>query len=172
MPRMLGRMVVLAALLLVGGLVVRVVWEPSFDEPAFAQDVLNCDQFNSQADAQAFLRRHPSDPSRLDEDDGQDDGIACEVTDYPDSTRDERPVLPGTTTGGTTTGGTTTGGTTTGGTTGGTTTGGTTTGGTPIDHGPGNLFNSGGSPHGPVPLMPDGGCPVEDPIERGNLCYR
>src|SRR5215216_1922179 len=146
MPRMLWRMVVLVALLLVGGLVVRVVWEPSFDEPAFAQDVLNCDQFNSQADAQAFLRRHPSDPSRLDEDDGQDDGIACEVTDFPDSTRDERPVLPGTTTGGTTTGG-------------------TTTGGTPIDHGPGNLFNSGGSPHGPVPLMPDGGCPVEYPIE-------
>src|SRR5829696_5189121 len=143
MPRILWRMVVLVALLLVGGLVVRVVWEPSFDEPAFAQDVLNCDQFNSQADAQAFLRRHPSDPSRLDEDDGQDDGIACEVTDYPDSTRDERPVLPG-----------------------------TTTGGTPIDHGPGNLFNSGGPPYGPVPLMPDGGCPVEYPHEHEDACYR
>jgi endonuclease YncB( thermonuclease family) len=106
----------------------------------------------------------------------------------------------GTTTGGTTTGGTTTGGTTTGGTTtGGTTTGGTTAGGTATGGsatggsatggsatgrttagrttagrtttGP-NLFNAGGPENGPVPLMPDGGCPVEYPVERDDLCYR
>jgi hypothetical protein len=96
----------------------------------------------------------------------------------------------GTTTGGTTTGGTTTGGTTTGGTTtGGTTTGSTTAGGTATGGSATgrttagrttagrttagtNLFNAGGPENGPVPLMPDGGCPVEYPVERGDLCYR
>jgi endonuclease YncB( thermonuclease family) len=101
----------------------------------------------------------------------------------------------GTTTGGTTTGGTTTGGTTTGGTTtGGTTTGSTTAGGTATGGSAtggsatggsatggttagrtttgSNLFNAGGPENGPVPLMPDGGCPVEYPVERGDLCYR
>jgi endonuclease YncB( thermonuclease family) len=101
----------------------------------------------------------------------------------------------GTTTGGTTTGGTTTGGTTTGGTTvGGTATGGSATGGSATGGsatgrttagrttagrttagrtttGP-NLFNAGGPENGPVPLMPDGGCPVEYPVERDDLCYR
>ena len=67
---------------------------------------------------------------------------------------------PCTTMGGTTTGGTTMRGTTTGGTTAGRTT-----------TGP-NLFNAGGPENGPVPLMPDGGCPVEYPTPRGDLCYR
>jgi endonuclease YncB( thermonuclease family) len=97
---------------------------------------------------------------------------------------------PCTTTGGTTTGGTTTGGTTTGGTTkGGATTGGTTAGGTATGGSAtggsatggttagrtttgSNLFNAGGPENGPVPLMPDGGCPVEYPTLRGDLCYR
>jgi endonuclease YncB( thermonuclease family) len=97
---------------------------------------------------------------------------------------------PCTTTGGTTMGGTNTGGTTTGGTTkGGTTTRGTTAGGTATGGGATggsatrritagrtttgpNLFNAGGPENGPVPLMPDGGCPVEYPVERGDLCYR
>src|SRR5215217_2449459 len=36
---------------------------------------------------------------------------------------------------------------------------------TPIDNGAGrNLFRSGGPENGPVPLMPDGGCPVEYPV--------
>ena len=44
---------------------------------------------------------------------------------------------------------------------------------TPGDDGPGrNFFRSGGPAKGPVPLMPDGGCPVEYPIQRGDLCYR
>ena len=34
-----------------------------------------------------------------------------------------------------------------------------------------NLMNSGGPEYGPVPLMP-GGCPVEYPHQRGDLCYR
>jgi hypothetical protein len=36
----------------------------------------------------------------------------------------------------------------------------------------GGLLNSGGPENGPVPLMPDEGCPVEYPVERGDLCYR
>ena len=34
------------------------------------------------------------------------------------------------------------------------------------------VLDSGGPENGPVPLMPGGGCPVEYPIERGDLCYR
>jgi len=34
------------------------------------------------------------------------------------------------------------------------------------------VLDSGGPENGPVPLMPDGGCPVEYPIQRGALCYR
>ena len=44
---------------------------------------------------------------------------------------------------------------------------------TPLDNGPNNnLMNSGGPEYGPVPLMPGGGCPVEYPHQRGDLCYR
>lgn len=34
------------------------------------------------------------------------------------------------------------------------------------------VLDSGGPENGPVPLMPDGGCPVEYPTQRGDLCYR
>jgi micrococcal nuclease len=34
------------------------------------------------------------------------------------------------------------------------------------------VLDSGGPQNGPVPLMPDGGCPVEYPVQRGDLCYR
>jgi micrococcal nuclease len=34
------------------------------------------------------------------------------------------------------------------------------------------VLESGGPENGPVPLMPDGGCPVEYPKQRGNVCYR
>ena len=144
-------MLVLAAQVFASGFTLRVAWE-SLDEPAFAQDVLNCDDFNSQANAQAELRR---DPNGLDEDDGADDGIACEVTDYPDPARDETPVLPGGTTPQTPQTPVTGGG-----------------GPIPGQGGPGNLLNSGGPENGPVSLMPDGGCPIEYPTQRGDLCYR
>jgi hypothetical protein len=32
-------------------------------------------------------------------------------------------------------------------------------------------FNSGGPTNGPVPLMPDGKCPVEFPVKHDRLCY-
>jgi endonuclease YncB( thermonuclease family) len=34
------------------------------------------------------------------------------------------------------------------------------------------VLDSGGPEYGPVPLMPDGGCPGEYPKQRGEVCYR
>ena len=34
-----------------------------------------------------------------------------------------------------------------------------------------NLFRAGGPAEGPVPLMPDGGCPSEYPVRRDGACY-
>ncbi|WP_329214681.1 excalibur calcium-binding protein [Streptomyces sp. NBC_01485] len=45
---------------------------------AHAQD-LDCRDFTFQEDAQALFNQDPTDPNRLDEDQGPDDGIACEV---------------------------------------------------------------------------------------------
>ena len=59
---------------------------------ALAQQDLNCEDFASQADAQAELRADPSDPNNLD---AEDDGVACETYPYPEGTpRDETPVEP------------------------------------------------------------------------------
>ncbi|MEU0084679.1 excalibur calcium-binding protein [Streptomyces sp. NPDC006274] len=46
---------------------------------AHAQPDLDCRDFRFQEDAQAVFDRDRSDPHRLDEDPGPDDGIACEV---------------------------------------------------------------------------------------------
>ncbi|MBM4417183.1 MAG: hypothetical protein FJ033_02520 [Chloroflexi bacterium] len=54
-------------------------------DPASA-DLYNCSDFPSQAEAQQFLRRYPSDPSRLDQD---RNGVACESNPPP---RDMTPV--------------------------------------------------------------------------------
>ena len=35
----------------------------------------------------------------------------------------------------------------------------------------GNLLDAGGPSSGPLPLMPDGGCPREFPAMRGGACY-
>jgi len=35
-----------------------------------------------------------------------------------------------------------------------------------------NLFDSGGPENGPVPQMPEGGCPAEFPVEQAGLCYQ
>ncbi|KOG32005.1 excalibur calcium-binding protein [Streptomyces resistomycificus] len=45
---------------------------------AHAQD-LDCRDFTYQEEAQAVFDSNPGDPNRLDEDQGPDDGIACEV---------------------------------------------------------------------------------------------
>ena len=43
---------------------------------AAAQDVLDCNNFNTQAEAQAVYNKDPSDPNGLD---GDNDGKACEA---------------------------------------------------------------------------------------------
>lgn len=47
-------------------------------DTAHAQD-LDCSDFTYQEDAQAFFDLDRSDPHRLDEDPGPDDGVACEA---------------------------------------------------------------------------------------------
>ncbi|MGW8358602.1 excalibur calcium-binding protein [Streptomyces wedmorensis] len=73
---------------------------------AHAQD-LDCRNFRFQEDAQAEFNRDTSDPNRLDEDQGPDDGIACEalprrsmetVPPVGPSAPAVQPVGPGTTT--------------------------------------------------------------------------
>ncbi|MDI3386555.1 excalibur calcium-binding protein [Streptomyces sp. B-S-A8] len=48
-------------------------------EVAHAQVDLDCRDFQFQEDAQAHFNTDLSDPNRLDEDQGPDDGIACEA---------------------------------------------------------------------------------------------
>jgi len=109
------KVLLLAALSMVATLVVA---------PAvMAQDpsAVNCEDFDTQPEAQAFFEAHnpQEDPFLLDEDPGADDGKACE--DLPSGGTSG---APGTTTG-------TSAGTTTGATTG--TSTGTTTGITPVN---------------------------------------
>jgi hypothetical protein len=62
---------------------------------AFAQEdgeLLFCRDFGSQAEAQRHLREVPSDPDALDEEDGQDDGIACKTSSYDNPDKDLEPV--------------------------------------------------------------------------------
>jgi len=49
--------------------------------PLQSEDLLNCEDFASQEEAQAELERDPSDPNNLDAD---NDGLACETFDYDD----------------------------------------------------------------------------------------
>jgi hypothetical protein len=44
-------------------------------------------------------------------------------------------------------------------------------GGNPLLDRYGNLLDAGGPTSGPLPLMPDGGCPREFPIKRDGACY-
>ncbi|GAA3002353.1 excalibur calcium-binding protein [Streptomyces fulvorobeus] len=60
---------------------------------ASAQD-LDCRDFVFQEDAQAEFDRDPSDPNRLDEDRGADDGIACEALPRRGRVPTPQPVVP------------------------------------------------------------------------------
>jgi hypothetical protein len=131
---------------------------------------IDCDFFDSQAEAQEYLRDNPDDVDVLDR---ERDGIACEAFDYDDPARDEEPVnVSG---------------------------GGTTTPSpspqprptptpspapscpptprptpppapTPQPN-PGPLLEAGGPVTGPVPLMPDGSCPAAYPVKQAAACY-
>jgi hypothetical protein len=134
------------------GFTARVVYEQTL-RPAQAQDDpragLDCEDYNSQAEAQAALREQPSYPDVLDED---DDGIACETYPYDDPTTDEIQVpgaiqQPGAQQ-------------------------------RPEREprpDPGRrerepMPESGGLPGGAVPLGPDGSCPEMFPVEHGRVC--
>src|SRR5919107_1851072 len=195
-----SKLAAVVAFVLVAGVVAAVNYQQILNpnKPAFAQDQFDCASFNSQADAQAELRRDPSDPSGLDgpigtASDGTS-GVACEVYPYDDPARDETPVEVG--------GGSPPSTTIT--TPPPTTSPPTTTitsppptssprprtppptsspppktpppttsasppssaTASPTPQPPRDLFNAGGPTNGPVPLMPDGGCPVEFPVHH------
>ena len=60
---------------------------------AHAQD-LDCRNFSYQEDAQAEFNRDTRDPHRLDEDQGPDDGIACEALPRRNSADTVQPLIP------------------------------------------------------------------------------
>ena len=146
--------VIVVMLVIAAGMVARVTYEQLANPttPAFAQDQYDCASFGSQASAQAELERDPSDPSNLDAD---DDGQACEDYDY--GTGVNSSPLPDTTSRASPTSSPSPSSS-------------ASASATPQPDR--NLFDSGGPEKGPVPLMPDGGCPVEYPTQRGDLCYR
>jgi hypothetical protein len=208
------------AFVLVAGVVAALNYQQILDpsKPALAQDQFDCASFDSQADAQAELRRDPSDPSGLDgpigtASDGTS-GVACEVYPYDDPARDETPVEIGTgsapasgsppasgppTTTITSPPPTSSPPSTTVPTPPPTSSPPTKTppasspptktpprksparnsnasppssaSASPTPQPPSDLFNSGGPTNGPVPLMPDGECPVEFPVKHNGLCY-
>ena len=165
------------------GLGLQAAWElmPYANAQDEEEELLFCEDFDSQAEAQQHLREDPSDPDELDEEEGEDDGIACENFSYDNSEEDLNPVTgaidaPETTSGSQPT---------------------TTpsppsttprptpspppptaqppqppTPSPPPGPSPSTLMNAGGPARGPVPHMPDGNCPKEFPQERSGACYR
>ena len=57
--------------------------------PVAAQEWLDCEDFENQAEAQAYYRANPNDPTGNDAD---EDGIACELFEYDDDTTDLEPA--------------------------------------------------------------------------------
>jgi hypothetical protein len=136
----------IVGLVLASGITLRVAWEELANPttPAFAQtDQYDCESFGSQESAQAELERNPDDPSNLDPD---LDGQACEDYDYGGS-GSASPTSTAT----------------------------PTSSASPSsaahDQYDSTLFDAGGPANGPVPLMPDGSCPAEFPVERSVACY-
>ena len=151
---------VMVGLVLVAGFVLRGTYEQIIypSKPAVAQaDQYDCASFGSQESAQVELDRDPSDPNNLDSD---GNGIACD--DYPYGTSGSvaastpapssaLPDEPSTSVSPT-----------------------SNSSASPKPRPPQkdrSLFASGGPTNGPVPLMADGGCPVEFPVKRDGLCY-
>src|SRR5215218_4495275 len=146
MPRMSWRMLVLVALVFACGFTLRVAWESS-EEPseAQAQSPAEGDLYDCEdfaTSAEAQAQLLPGDPYGLDAD---NDGTACDDLG--------------------------------GGGSASATVSTSASASASASPGPGPTvdpthIDAGGPENGPVPLMPDGGCPVEYPVERGELCYR
>ena len=152
---------VVVALVLVAGFVLRATYEQLVYpvKPAAAQaDQYDCASFGSQEAAQATLDSDPSDPNNLDSD---GNGRACDDYPYgtggsvaassvtpstaaPSSASPGRPSSSGAS---------------------------SKASAAPRPQKTHNLFASGGPTNGPVPLMADGGCPVEFPVKHNGLCH-
>jgi hypothetical protein len=146
MPRMAWRVLVLAALVFTCGFTLRVAWE-SLEEPseAQAQSPAEGDLYDCgdfATSAEAQAQLLPGDPYGLDAD---NDGTACDELGGGGSASASASATASAS---------------------------TSASASPVAGGDRNLFDSGGQKNGPVPLMPDGGCPVEYPTQRGDLCYR
>lgn len=143
MPRMAWRMLAVAALEFACGFALRVAWE-SLDAPAEAQSVAEGDRYDCGdcAYQEQAQRFYDRDPSDPYGLDGQ---IGEAYEGQQGVACEELPSRSQGAGGG--------------------------TGAPPLTL-PRDLLKSGGLENGPVPLMPDGGCPVEYPVERGNVCYR
>ena len=176
----------IATLVIATGFTLRIAYEYT-TIPVQAQEErdpttgIDCDFFDSQAEAQEYLRDNPDDFDVLDR---ERDGIACETFQYDNPERDETPVDVS---------------------------GGGTTTPSPPPPGPqpspppppspspsppprpnpapaprptpppqptpvpqpegGTLMNAGGPTSGPMPMMPNGSCPLEFPEIRDGACY-
>ena len=150
---------VMVGLVLVAGLVLRVAYEqlvyPS--KPAVAQsDRYDCASFGSQESAQAVLDSDPSDPNNLDSD---GNGRACD--DYPYGTSGSVAASSAASSAATTSSASP----------GNPSRASSKASAPPRPQKTHNLFDSGGPTDGPVPLMADGGCPVEFPVKHSGLCH-
>ncbi|WP_405851173.1 excalibur calcium-binding protein [Streptomyces sp. NBC_00090] len=77
----------------VAGIALAIVSVAPLSGVARGQD-LNCGDFRFQEDAQSEFERNTSDPNRLDEDQGPDDGIACEALPSRATAGTVQPVSP------------------------------------------------------------------------------
>ena len=173
--------VALIVLLLFTAIGLRATWElMPYADAQDDEELLFCEDFGSQAEAQQHLREDPTDPDELDEEEGEDDGIACETFSYDNPEEDLNPVTaaidePAATSGAQPK------------TTPSPPPPSTTpppppapptprppapTPAPPPGPNPGTLMNAGAPAAGPVPRMPDGSCPKEFPQERSGACYR
>jgi hypothetical protein len=135
----------IVALVLASGFTLRMSWEELThpDRPAQAQeDLYDCQSFGSQESAQAELERNPTDPYGLDPD---KDGQACEDYNYSNGSTASAATTSSPTA--------------------------TASPAAVTDQYDRDLFVAGGPSSGPVPLMPDGSCPAEYPLERSGVCY-
>ena len=172
--------VALIALALFIGIGLRAEWKlmPYAGAQDDDEEVLFCEDFGSQAEAQQHLREDPSDPDELDEEEGEDDGIACEGFSYENSQNDLNPVTAAIGESGAASGPQET-----------TQPPPPSTASPPTPPppptpprppapsplpgpDPGTLMKAGGPTTGPVPRMPDGSCPKELPREWNGACYQ
>lgn len=139
--------VVVVVALITAGVMLRLGWAVAQDDG----DLYDCMDFTTQEEAQAVYEDDPSDPYGLDGPPGEsftgEQGVACE--DLPSGGSD--------------------GGSGSDDGTGGTSGDQYATNDQYTDDG--TLMDAGGPADGPVPVMPDGGCPEEFPLLQSGACW-